>query len=193
MRSSKETQHLAIFASGGGSNAESIIRHFKEDPLVNVRLIVTNKADAYVLKRAEEHNIESIVITKEEMASPEKFIAELKAHNIDLIALAGFLLLIPPALIAAFPDKILNIHPSLLPKYGGPGMYGKRVHQAVFDNNERESGMTIHYVNEKYDEGKIVFQDKVSLEVMDTPEIIAKKVLELEHKNYGKVIKDILN
>ncbi len=134
-----------------------------------------------------------MVITKEELSLPEKFISVLQDENIDLVALAGFLLLIPPALITAFPNKILNIHPSLLPKYGGPGMYGQRVHQAVFDNNEKESGITIHYVNEEYDEGKIVFQDKVALDVMDTPDLIAKKVLELEHKSYGKVIKTVLS
>lgn len=192
MTSSKKIHNLAIFASGGGSNAESIINYFEDDATVKVALIVSNKADAYVLKRAEKHSIDSILISKAEMDSPDMLIQKLQSHGIDLIALAGFLLLIPPALVKAFPNKILNIHPSLLPEYGGPGMYGKRVHQAVFDNNERESGMTIHYVNEEYDEGEIIFQDKVTLGTMDTPDVIAQKVLELEHKNYGKVIKQVI-
>ena len=193
MTLSSQEKNIAIFASGGGSNAEAIINHLKGNPNIWVRLIVTNKATAYVLERAKNHGLSSFVISKDELAQPTQLIEKLNALNIDLIALAGFLLKIPQPLIQAFPNKITNIHPSLLPKYGGAGMYGHRVHQAVFDNNESESGMTIHFVNEVYDEGKIIFQEKTPLDIMDTPDVIAKKVLQLEHKNYGQVIEKLLS
>lgn len=183
---------IAIFASGGGSNAQKIIEHFEKSDLASVDLIISNKPNAFALERAKKHNIASAVITKSALSDEATTLALLREHKIDLIVLAGFLLLIPTYLVKNFPRKIINIHPALLPQYGGKGMYGSRVHQAVFDNNEKVSGMTIHYVDENYDEGKIIFQDQVDLEVTDTPDIIARKVLELEHKNYSRVIEEAI-
>lgn len=183
-------KNLAIFASGGGSNAECIIEHFKEHPSIAVKLIASNKSNAGVLNRAENHQISTAIIPRSVLNNPDKLLPLLSEHNIDLIILAGFLLLIPPHLIQAYPQAIINIHPALLPKYGGKGMYGHHVHQAVFDNFEKESGPTIHLVNEQYDDGKILFQQAVPLLPSDTPDIIGKKVLELEHLHYAKVIEE---
>jgi len=186
-------QHsIAIFASGSGSNAEKIIQHFTDHPLANVSLVLSNKADAYVLERASKHDITALHLTNDQFRDANHLLALLSEHKIQLIALAGFLQLIPEFLVSAFPKKILNIHPALLPKYGGKGMYGYRVHQAVFDNYEKESGMTIHYVDAAYDEGQIIFQDKVALASDDTPDVIGRKVLELEHKHYARVIEEVL-
>ena len=179
---------LAIFASGGGSNAEAIINHFKSHSEVEIALILSNRKKAGVLKRAENHNLESETVNKEQFQN-EKYMNQLmESHAIDYIILAGFLLLIPEFLIKKFPNKIINIHPSLLPKFGGKGMYGHHVHQAVFDHNESVSGMTIHLVNEKFDDGKILFQEAVDLAPDDTPDVIATKVLKLEHMHYPRVI-----
>lgn len=183
---------IAIFASGGGSNAQKIIEHFADSDSARVELIVSNKPDAYVLQRASNHNIPTAIITKQDLTDEASMLNLLQEHNVDLIVLAGFLLLIPTYLVKNFPRKIINIHPALLPKYGGKGMYGSRVHQAVFDNNERESGITIHYVDENYDEGKVIFQEKVALEVTDTPDLIAQKVLALEHKHYPSIIEEVI-
>jgi len=183
---------IAIFASGGGSNAESIINYFKGHSSIDVSLIVSNKEKAFVLKRAKKHNIPSVYISNKDFKSGELVLEKLIEHDIEYIILAGFLLLIPRTLTQKFPNRILNIHPALLPNYGGKGMYGQHVHQAVFNNFEKESGMTIHLVNEKYDEGKILFQVKVDLKVTDTPDVIAAKVLKLEHKHYPEVINDYL-
>ncbi|NNE25425.1 MAG: phosphoribosylglycinamide formyltransferase [Saprospiraceae bacterium] len=181
-------RRIAIFASGGGSNAEAIINHFKSSDHIEIALIVSNKKSAYVLERAQNHKIAAHVIHKKEFYNSYDLLDILQSHHIDYIVLAGFLLLIPNYLIQAYPDRIINIHPALLPKYGGKGMYGHHVHQAVFDNFEKESGITIHLVNDKYDEGEILFQSKVELGLTDTPDIIAKKVLSLEHTHYPKVI-----
>ena len=179
---------IAILASGGGSNAEAIIQHFKNHTSIEVALILSNKENAFVLERAKKHNIRNIFVPNADFKSGELVLEEFQNHNIDYIVLAGFLLLIPSILTQQYPNKILNIHPALLPKYGGKGMYGHYVHQAVFDNFEKETGMTIHLVNEKYDEGKILHQSKVSLESIDTPDVIATKVLALEHAFYPKII-----
>lgn len=184
---------LAIFASGGGSNAEKIIEHFSDNEEVVVKLIVSNKAKAFVLERAENHSIPSWIIDKDLIKDKRQFLSHLNSFEIDYIILAGYLWKIPSYLVETYPNKIINIHPALLPKYGGKGMYGHHVHQAVFDNFEKESGMTIHYVNAEYDEGNIIFQKSVSLEVTDTPDIIAKKVLKLEHTYYAKTIESILS
>jgi len=175
---------IAILASGSGSNAEAIIKHFESIDDIEVALVMSNRSKAFVLQRAANHNIPARAFSRSEFESSEAFLAVLSRHEIDYIVLAGFLLLVPSFLIAAFPDRIINIHPALLPQYGGKGMYGMHVHQAVFDNKEAESGMTIHLVNEKYDEGKILFQDKVRLLPGDTPDVIAGRVLELEHRHY---------
>lgn len=184
---------IAIFASGSGSNAEQIIQHFKDHPLAEVSLILSNKPDAYVLTRAQQHGIPNFCLSQQQFRDPDHLLTILAKYDVDLIALAGYLQLIPEFLIQSFPKRILNIHPALLPKYGGKGMYGPRVHQAVFDNYEKESGITIHYVDAAYDEGQIIFQEKVILASADTPDVIAKKVLELEHKNYAPIIEQVLS
>ena len=185
-------KRIAIFASGSGTNAEKIIQHFKNSELAEVSLIVSNKKDAFVLKRAETIGIATKLIKgKKELASLE-FAEFLQEEKIDLIVLAGFLMLIPTILIAYFPDRIINIHPALLPKYGGKGMYGNFVHQAVFDAKEKKTGITIHYVNAQYDEGTIIAQESCKLEVEDSVETISKKVRGLEHTYYPLIIEKLL-
>jgi phosphoribosylglycinamide formyltransferase-1 len=184
-------KHLCIFASGTGSNAQKIIDYFRDNEAINIRLIVTNKASAGVLSIAKREKIPSHVLAKNELES-EVFIGKLKQNDIDLIVLAGFLKLIPSSLIKAFPNQIINIHPALLPKYGGKGMFGKHVHKAVKENGETKSGMTIHYVNEQYDEGEHIFQASCDIFPEDMPEMIARKVLVLEHGFYGIVIERLL-
>jgi len=150
-----KTKNIAIFASGSGTNAEQIILHFKGSSVGRVKLLLSNKPDAYALVRAENLSIPTLVFSRDEFYDSDKIIDILRKRQIDLIVLAGFLWLVPANLIKAFPDSIINIHPALLPKYGGKGMYGMRVHQAVIDSGDAQSGISIHYVNEKYDEGKI--------------------------------------
>lgn len=180
--------HIAIFASGSGSNAEQIHNYFKDNDLVKVSLIVCNNSKAFVIKRAEQLGLESIVIDKNSFYKSDLLINQLAQKKIDWIVLAGFLWLIPENLIAAYPDKIINIHPSLLPSYGGKGMYGKNVHKAVKENNERQTGMTIHLVNAEYDKGRIIFQAACDIEEQDNVDDIAQKVNKLEHQYYSKVI-----
>jgi phosphoribosylglycinamide formyltransferase-1 len=184
-------KNILIFASGSGSNAETIIKHFQFNTEVCVVGIFTNKLDAGVIERARKYNIPSEVFSKTEF-SEESFLKKVNSYNPDLIVLAGFLLKVPDYLIKAFPDKIVNIHPALLPKYGGKGMYGINVHRAVFENKDTESGMTIHFVNEHYDEGNIIFQDRINVTDCNSPEEIAAKVLTLEHKNYPVVVEKVL-
>jgi len=176
--------NIAIFASGGGSNAEAIIKHLKDHSELSVRLIVANRKNAGVLDRADRHGIEKLLIDRKGFYEDKNLVSKLAAAEIDLIVLAGFLWLIPEYLIESFPNKIINIHPALLPKYGGKGMYGHHVHQAVFDNQEKESGATIHYVNQHYDEGNIILQAHCPLLPTDQPEDIARKVLKVEHQVY---------
>lgn len=185
--------NLAIFASGAGSNAEKIIEYFKGNDRVQVALIVCNKPTAGVLKIAENHGINSILIEKEGFFSQNSCVSALKAHQIDFIVLAGFLWKIPDALVNAYRGKIVNIHPALLPKYGGKGMYGMQVHEAVIQAGETESGITIHHVDEHYDEGDIIFQAKCPIEPGDTPEILAQKVHALEHRHFPKVIAELVS
>ncbi len=189
--------NIAIFASGGGSNAEAIIRHLKDHANLSVQLIVSNRKNAGVLDRAANHGIQTLLINRDNFYEKKDLTAKLANHKIDLIVLAGFLWLIPKYLIKDFPNRVINIHPALLPKYGGKGMYGHHVHQAVFDNKEKESGLTVHYVNEHYDEGNIILQARCPLAPTDQPEDIARKVLSLEHQVYpvavemvGRFIKD---
>ena len=183
---------MAIFASGSGSNAQKIIEYFDASLNAEIGLVVSNRAEALVLERAHKAQIDTQVFSNSQFKEGTEVIRLLQNLKIDYIILAGFLLKIPIALIRNFPRKIINIHPALLPKYGGKGMYGKHVHQAVFDHFEVESGITIHYVNEAYDEGQIIFQKSVTLELLDTPDIIATKVLELEHYHYPRVIDNLL-
>ena len=180
--------NIAILASGSGSNAEAIINYFSNHDSIKVALVLSNRKSAYVLERAQNHDITALHFSKEVYQESDSFLETLERFEIDYIVLAGFLKLIPSYLIEAFPDRIINIHPALLPKYGGKGMYGMHVHEAVKKNGEAYSGMTIHLVNEHFDEGRILFQDKVKLEEKDTAQEIASKVLKLEHKHYPEQI-----
>lgn len=186
------TAQIAIFASGAGSNAQKIIDHFRNHSSIKVALIICNKPGAGVLSIAERENIPALLIEKEKFFRGDSYVPELKEKNIDFIVLAGFLWKIPPALIKAYTGKIINIHPALLPKYGGKGMYGHFVHEAVIASGDKESGITIHYVDEVYDHGKIIFQDKCAVLSTDTAESLAQKIHELEHKNFPLVIETLL-
>jgi phosphoribosylglycinamide formyltransferase 1 len=181
---------IAIFASGSGSNAENIIRFFKNHPSVKVDSVWSNKTDAFVLERAERLNIEAHAFTKHELAETDDLLNELQNRKIDLIVLAGFLLLLPQKFVCEF--QVVNIHPALLPDYGGKGMYGAHVHQAVLANHEKESGITIHLVDEVYDHGKILFQARCKVDPEDTPEILAGKIHELEMLHFPKTIEALL-
>lgn len=185
-------KNIAIFASGSGTNAENIIRHFQGNKDVNVALVVSNKPDAYVLVRAANLHVPSLTLTREEFARGEELAHLMKERGIDFIVLAGFLLRVPEALIEAYPGRIVNIHPALLPKYGGKGMYGDRVHRAVVEAGERESGITIHLIDEQYDRGTTVFQAKCPVLPGDTPDDVARKVHALEYAHYPEVIGQLL-
>lgn len=178
---------LALFASGSGTNAERFFAHFKNHPKIEVSLLLSNNALAYALTRAEKAGIKTKIFDKEQLKSGE-VLGWLKGEKITHLVLAGFLWLIPDNLLNAYPNRIINIHPALLPKYGGKGMYGAKVHEAVKQAKEKETGITIHVVNEQYDEGTIVFQKKVPLLRADTPEQIANKVHQLEYEYYPKVV-----
>lgn len=186
-------KRIVIFASGSGSNAENIISFFRKKPQVEVVAVLTNKSSAKVLERCDRLKVPAFYFNKTAFKDSNAVIQFLQGLQTDLIVLAGFLWKIPSNLIEAFPDKIINIHPALLPKYGGKGMYGERVHQAVKENDETETGITIHYVNENYDEGAIIFQAKVSLEPSEDAEAIAKKVHQLEYEHFPKVIEKLLS
>ena len=189
------TAKIAIFASGKGSNAQKIIDYFStsaDKSLAEISLIVSNKADAGVVDIAKKEKIPFIIIDKEKFFRGNAYVDELKAGKIDWIILAGFLWKIPKALIHAYPDRIVNIHPALLPKYGGKGMYGHHVHEAVIGAKERESGITIHFVDEIYDHGKVIFQEKCSISEMDTPDSLAKKISVMEHANYPRIIAELV-
>ena len=190
--SNKKPMQLAIFASGAGSNAQQIITHFKNDPEVKIALIACNNAKAGVLNIAATENIPVLLLEKAKFLETG-YVAELQSYGIDLIILAGFLWKVPAILIHSFPEKIINIHPALLPYYGGKGMYGNAVHSSVIAAKEKESGITIHYVDEKYDHGKIIFQSKCVVEENETPESLARKIHELEHTYYPKIISDLIN
>ena len=180
-------------ASGSGTNAENIIKYFADNHDINVHLVLSNKPEAYVLTRAENHHIPTLIFNRPDFYETGFVRDRLISEGIDLIALAGFLWLIPGDLIKAFPDKMVNIHPALLPKYGGKGMYGSHVHKAVLENNEKESGISIHYVNEKYDEGAIIFQAKCPVLPGDTPDSLAERIHVLEYKHYPEVIEKLLS
>ena len=189
MLKSHLSKQIAVFASGSGSNAENIYHYFQNSVEVEFKFLVCNNPKAGVLQRFEPLNAETTLITKEELAS-DVFINKL--HGVDLIILAGFLALIPESLLAAFPKKIINIHPALLPKYGGKGMYGDRVHNAVLANHEKEHGISIHYVNEEFDKGEIIFQKKFPLTEEDHLISIQSKIHDLEFKYYPETIEKLL-
>ena len=185
-------KNIAIFASGTGSNATKIVEHFSEHPTIKVALIISNKTTAKVLDMAKSKGIPTLIINRTDFYQTENILTDLANHQIDFIALAGFLWLIPPYLIKAFPNKMVNIHPALLPKYGGKGMYGQHVHKAVRANNEQTSGITLHYVNEHYDEGNIIFQASCPIATTDSPTDIAQHVLKLEHYYFPRVLESLL-
>lgn len=183
---------IVIFASGSGTNAENIALHFSKGLLAEVVCVFSNSENAKVLERAKKHNIPSEVFSKEDF-SGDKVLQKLKNIQPDWIVLAGFLLKFPQNIIQSFPDKIINIHPALLPKFGGKGMYGMNVHRAVIENRELETGITIHYVNENYDEGNIIFQKSVPLLTDETPESVAAKVHELEQRYFPEIIEKLIH
>lgn len=184
--------NIAIFASGNGTNCENIIKHFYCNKKINVSLVISNKHDAYVLTRANNYNVPNIVLPKTDINNPNTILPILGKYNIDYIILAGFLLMIPDFLIDKFNNKIINIHPSLLPKFGGKGMYGHHVHEAVKAANETETGITIHFVSNVCDGGKIIKQFKTSLSTNDTVDSIEKKVHELEQRYFPQTIENII-
>lgn len=185
-------KRIAIFASGSGSNAQKILEYFKDNSLAEVSIILSNNPDAYVLQRADNFETPTHVFDRNDFYKTDDVVELLKNLQIDLIVLAGFLWLIPSNLLNAFPNRIINIHPALLPSYGGKGMYGDRVHLAVLEAKEEESGITIHYVNEKFDEGEIIHQSKYKIDPNDTVELIRFKGQQLEHQHYPKTIENII-
>lgn len=185
-------KNIAIFASGTGSNAQKIIEHFEGSSLAQVNLVISNKPKAKVLDKAKGFGVPTHVINRQDFYHSNEVVDLLKQHQTDLVVLAGFLWLVPQNLIEAFPQQMINIHPALLPKYGGKGMYGMKVHQAVVDNQESKTGITIHYVNEHYDEGKAIFQKSCAVAPQDTAEMVAKKVQLLEHEHFPKVVEELV-
>jgi phosphoribosylglycinamide formyltransferase-1 len=185
-------KRIAVFASGNGTNAEEIFTYFNGHPQIEVAVLFSNKASAGVLDRAKNFGIPSLIFSRPDFYTSNIVLAQLLAHKVDLIVLAGFMWLVPQNLVESFPNKIVNIHPSLLPKFGGKGMYGMNVHLAVKAANEMTSGITIHFVNQQYDEGDIVAQFSCDLLREDTAVEIAEKVQMLEHLNYPKVIEELV-
>ncbi len=181
-------KRIAIFASGSGTNAEQISRYFLERSDVQIALILTNNPTAGVIQRVRKLHIQTLIFDRKLFYETETLAEFLTNQRIDLVVLAGFMMLVPEYLINCFPNKILNIHPALLPNYGGKGMYGEFVHQAVVANAEKETGITIHLVNSRYDEGQIIFQARCALEPTDDPAAVAEKVHRLEHEHYPKII-----
>ena len=180
--------NIAIFASGSGTNAEEIFKHFRHHSFIHVSLLLCNNPEAYALTRAKKYDVPATVFTRQEFRDTPVVLEWLREKDITHIVLAGFLWLIPDYLVKAFPKRIINIHPALLPKHGGKGMYGMKVHERVRELNDVETGITIHEVNEHYDEGKILFQARCPVEANDSPEQIAQKVHQLEYKHYPEVI-----
>jgi len=187
-------KNVAIFASGEGTNAENIFKYFSNDKRIKIKLVVTNVDTAGIVKRAEQYKKNVHIISKTALYEYTSQIIEfLKTEDIDIIILAGFLLKIPEQFIKAFPNQIINLHPALLPKYGGKGMYGMHVHHAVIGKKEKESGITIHYVNEEYDKGEIILQVKCSVDDEDTAETLAVKIKELEMEYFPKAIETVIS
>jgi phosphoribosylglycinamide formyltransferase-1 len=184
--------NIAVFASGAGTNAANIIQYFKQGQSANVALIVSNNPNAGVLNIAEQNNITSLIIEKEKFFKGDGYVPELKSFEIDFIVLAGFLWKIPASVIKAYSNKIINIHPALLPKYGGKGMYGNFVHEAVLSAKDKESGITIHFVDEFYDNGKTIFQTTCPVYEDDTTESLAKRIHELEYRFFPRVIEELI-
>ena len=186
-------KNIAILASGSGSNAENIAKYFEGSDYARVSFIIANNPEAYVLERAKKLGIEAAVVTKQQFMEADSIIAMLNERDIDFVVLAGFLLLVPQKLIQAYPGKIVNIHPALLPKHGGKGMYGDRVHKAVVECGDSESGITIHLIDEQYDRGTTFFQAKCPVLPTDTPDDVAAKVHALEYEHFPHVIEEIMH
>jgi len=191
MNKTNKSVNIALFASGSGSNVENIHNYFHENSSVNISCVLCNNPKAYVLERVKRLSLDFLLFNREEFNNPDIILTYLSSKNVDLIVLAGFLWLIPSYLIDKYPGKVINIHPALLPKYGGKGMFGSHVHKVVFENKEATTGITIHYVNNKYDEGEIIFQKSIAITNTDNPETIANKVHELEYKYYPHIIEKI--
>jgi phosphoribosylglycinamide formyltransferase-1 len=185
-------RNIAIFASGSGTNAENIIKYFSNKKSAEVKLVLSNKPEAYVLKRAEAHQIKSFIFDRHDFYYTGRILKLLQEYKIDFIVLAGFLWLVPEDILRNYPSRIINIHPALLPKYGGKGMYGDKVHKAVIADQEPESGITIHYVNNIYDSGDIIFQRRCNVEKNDTPESLAVKVHALEYRYFPEIIEELV-
>ncbi len=186
-----QMKRIAIFASGSGSNAENIITYFNNTQLATVAKVYCNNKNAKVFDRCKRLNVECSLFSRDDFFTSDTIVSQLK-DTADLVILAGFLWKIPANIIAAFPNNIINIHPALLPKYGGKGMYGMHVHKAIKENNETETGITIHYVNEHYDEGGIIYQAKTTVTPEDTPETIAQKIQTLEQEHFPRVIASLI-
>lgn len=183
---------VAVFASGNGTNAEKLFEHFKKHPVIEISLLMCNNPEAGVIKKAKVKGIPSVLFTKNDLYDSNRVLKTLKENEIDWIALAGFLLLLPSNIVTKYPNKIVNLHPALLPKYGGKGMYGINVHQAVLDGKEEESGITIHLVNEEYDKGKIIFQATCLIDKGDTPDSLAAKIHKLEYEHFPPTLEGII-
>lgn len=188
-----QKKNIAIFASGNGTNAERIIKHFEDHPNARVQLVISNNSNAVVLERAGKFGVKTEVFNRKKLVETEEVDQALAQNNIDFIVLAGFMLLLPERLVKKYKNRIVNIHPALLPKYGGKGMYGAFVHEAVVKNKDRESGISIHWVNEVYDEGQIIFQEKCRIDPADTAEDVAAKVHQLEYEHYPVIIEKLVS
>lgn len=185
-------KNIAIFASGSGTNAQKIMEHFESNTEINVSLVLVNNSEAGVIARAKKFNVPVVVFNRTQFSKSDEVVNILQENKIDLVVLAGFLWLVPQNMVAVFPNKIINIHPALLPNYGGKGMYGDKVHNAVIEAKEKQSGITIHYVNDKYDEGAIIAQFTCDIETGDTPNMLASKIHKLEHLHFPVVIENVL-
>ena len=184
-------KRIAVFASGSGTNAENIVKYFEDSDLARVAVIFCNRKNAGVMDRAHKLGVRSIYFDRDQLESGD-VLEKLRELKVDFVVLAGFLLKIPSDIIAEYEGRIINIHPALLPDYGGPGMYGMAVHEAVVENEEEESGITIHHINDEYDDGEIIFQESVEIDFEDSPEDVQYKVQQLEHKHYPEVIEYLI-
>lgn len=188
----KKKNNVAIFASGSGTNAQNMIEYFRNHDAIKISLIVSNNPDAFVLKRAEKEKMPKVILSGKDWEEKGKAAKVLQDHQIDFIVLAGYLRLLPSWLIRQFPGKIVNIHPALLPAYGGKGMYGEHVHRAVIASGDKQSGISIHLVNEEYDKGAIIFQARCPVLPSDTPETLAARIHELEYEHYPRVVEKVI-
>lgn len=185
-------KNIVILASGSGSNAQRLLEHFEHHPDIRVAALFSNNPNAYALKRAETYHVPALLFTREEFYKSDRVLHQLQQFKPDLIVLAGFLWLVPQNLLQAYPNQIINIHPALLPQYGGKGMHGQHVHAAVIQAGEPESGITIHYINEEYDKGAFIRQERCPVLPTDTPEALAARVLQLEHQHLPQVVEQLL-